>query len=137
MPKVNFGAVATEFAPREAGDYECTFVGYQLNPASATSGQPTIRCEFSENDSPNKKIFKTYSLQPQALFAIKRDLIRMGASVEDMNSEEADIEEILDSLIGAAVTVVMGEPREYTDKNGDQKLGDNFKEIRDPTKVGV
>lgn len=133
--KVNFAAVATSMA-KPAGDYESTFAKFTFNPASAFSGNPTVSLEWTVNETNNQRIFKTYSLQPQALWSLKRDLIHMGADIEEMNSEDADLEDILNSLVGAQNTIVMGEPRDYKDKNGEDKVGDNFKEVRDPAKVG-
>lgn len=132
--KVNFSAVADSFTPREAGDVEATLIGHTINAASATSGNPTVKLDWSENDSPNRHIFKTYSLQPKALWSLKRDLIRMGASVEAMNDEDADLDDILLTLYGNSCTIIFGDPRPYTDKEGQEKLGDNFKEVADPSK---
>lgn len=133
--KVNFKAATTDFPVREKGEYDVTYIGHVINPASATSGQPTVKLTWSEDSSPNKKIMKTYSLQDVALWSLKRDMIRMGADVEEMNSEDADLDDILNSLIGAKSTVMMGEPRPYKDKEGNDKLGDNFVEIKDPAKL--
>lgn len=133
--KVNFKAVTTDFPVREKGEYDVTYIGHTINPASATSGQPTVRLTWSEDSSPNKKIMKTYSLQETALWSLKRDMIRMGADIEEMNNEDAILDDILDSLIGAKNTVMMGEPRPYKDKDGNDKLGDNFQEIKDPSKL--
>lgn len=133
--KVNFASVATEFPAREAGDYEVTYTGHVINPASATSGQPTVKLTWSEDASPKKQIMKTYSLQPQALWSLKRDMLRMGASIEDMNADDADLDDILNSLIGAKCVIKMGEPRPYKDKDGTDKVGDNLQEVKDPSKL--
>lgn len=133
--KVNFAGVTTDFPAREAGGYDVTYVGHVINMASATSGQPTVKLTWAEDDRPKMMIMKTYSLQPQALFAIKRDMLRMGADVEAMNDEDADLDDILNSLIGAKCTIKMGEPRPYKDKDGNDKIGDNFVEVIDPSKL--
>jgi hypothetical protein len=133
--KVNFKAVATSFPAREAGDYEVTFTGHVINPASASSGNPTVRLIWSEDASPKKQIMKTYSLMPQALWSLKRDVLRMGANIEDMNDEDADLDDILNSLIGAKSVIIMGEPREGKDKQGNDVMYDNFQEVKDPSKL--
>lgn len=126
MPtKVNFSAVQGP-EPLEAGEYECTLIKYSMGNSKA--GQLKCDVEFTVSDS-NKKIFKSYSLQPQALWGLKRDLIRMGADVEVMNDPDTELEDILDSLIGASVTVICTEPREY-----DGQTYTNFKEVKDPDK---
>lgn len=132
--KINFSAVATDFQPHEAGEVEGTLISHKSSAASQSSGQPTVTLEWSENDSPNKRIWRTYSLQPKALWSLKRDLIRIGASVEDMNSEEADLDDIITGLYGYVSTIKFGDPRPYKDKEGVDKLGDNFVEVVDPTK---
>lgn len=131
--KVNFQGVSTGFAPREAGEYPGTLVKHTINAASKTSGQPTVNLEWAEDENPQRKMFKTYSLQPKALFAVKRDLIRMGADVEQMNSPEADLDEIVESLYGTSSVLVYGDPR--PDEKDPNKLYDNFLEVRDPSKV--
>lgn len=145
MPKINFSNVQTSFAAREAGEVEASFSGYEYNAASQSSGQPTIKMVFNESENPDRQIHRYYSLQPKALWSLKRDMIHMGASIEDMNSEEADLEDILDALIGASVVLMYGEPTPATDKAGkpilddagNQKMYDSFKGVKDPTKVGV
>lgn len=142
MPKVNFSAVAEgKFPVRDAGEYPATLTSYKWNAASKSSGNPTLTFVFQEEDS-NKQIWKTYSLQPQALFGLKRDLVRLGADMEMMNSDDADLDEILEPLIGAACVVVMGDPRSeddkgnaFKDKDGNPITYETFKEIKDPTKV--
>lgn len=128
--KVNFRGVSTGFEPRKAGEYQGTLIKHEVNPASATSGQPTVKLEWSEDESPNRRMFKTYSLQPKALFAIKRDLIRMGADVEEMNSPEADLDAIVEGLYGVSSTLVFGDPR--PDEKDPSKVYDNFIEIKKP-----
>jgi hypothetical protein len=131
--KINLSDVATTFEPRKAGDYTGVLVGHVLNPASASSGQPTLRLEWVEKDDPSSHMFKTYSLQPKALWSLKRDMLRMGATVETMNDPEADIEEIAKSLYGYVSIIRYGDPR--PNPKDPTKLYDDFKEIVDPTKV--
>lgn len=155
MVKINFAAVTEpNFSAREAGEYECTLIKHEVKAASVNSGQPTVQLQFSENDSPNRLIFKTYSLQPKALWSLKRDLIRIGADVEEMNNEETDLDELIESLYGNMCTVVMDEPRQATNSDGDKlyvdpadpkstttvpndnpKMWESFKEIKDPQKL--
>lgn len=138
--KVDFANVSTiEALP--AGEYECLFsLGKEAVKASASGGQPTLYVEYLVKDT-NQKIFKSYSLQAKALWALKRDLIRVGADLEAMNSEEADLDEIVEGLVGYSCTVICGEPHWYpanedgTPKGDDSKLQTTFKEVKDPTKL--
>lgn len=131
--KINFAAVNTNNA-REAGEYEGTLIGHEVKAASATSGNPTVTLKYSEDESPNRFMFKTYSLQLKALWSLKRDLVRLGATPEQMNDEDTDLDELLTSMYGYKGTLVFGDPRPYKDKDGNDKIGDNFIEIKDPTK---
>ena len=130
--KVNLANVATSFPPREAGEVDMTLVGHKFTEASKSSGQPTVTLQWQEDDS-NAGHFQTYSLQPKALWSLKRDLLRAGASVEAMNSPEADLDEIITSMYGYKATLIFGDPR--PDQNDSTKLYSNFKELKDPNKV--
>lgn len=133
--KVNFAQVQTSYAPRPAGDYVGLLISHKINEASASSGQPTASLEYTEVENPNKHMFANYSLQPQSLWAIKRDLLRLGAKVEDMNSEDADLDEIITKLYGYTATLRFGDPRPGKTKDGEDRTFDNYKELVDPTKV--
>jgi len=130
--KVDFSAVSLTPEPRKAGDYPGTLIGHLLNLASASSGQPTLRIDYSDDENPSRIMYANYSLQPQALWKIKRDLIRVGASVEEMNSPQADIEAIVQGLYGYKAVLQYGDPREGTDKEGNPRLYDNFLGVKDP-----
>lgn len=137
--KVNFSAVSDSFEPRGKGEYDGTLISHKINEASASSGQPTVTLEWSEDDSPNRKMFKTYSLQPKALWALKRDLVRIGKArpdfIEELNSPDADLDTLITSLYGFSNTLVYGEPREGKGKDGEDRLYDNFLEVKDPDKA--
>lgn len=142
--KVNFAAVAdSSFEAIPEGEYECVFSlraddrGGPIAPSKA--GQPTLYAEYLISDT-NQRIFKSYSLQPKALWALKRDLMRLGADPEEMNSENADLDDILQPLVGSTCTVVTDEPVYYPlNADGtptpDAKLQTSFKEVKDPTKL--
>lgn len=141
--KINFSAVADSFAPRAAGEYQATLIEHEINPASANSGQPTLKLTWSEDDSPNNKMFRTYSLQPKALWSLKRDLVRIGKQkdgfLEELNSEDADLDQLITGLYGYSCTLVYGDPRPYKRKNKttgelEDALGDNMIEVADPDK---
>lgn len=141
--KINFSAVSDTFEPRKAGEYQGTLIDHTINPASASSGQPTLQLKWSEDESPNSFMFRTYSLQPKALWSLKRDLVRIGKHrdgfIEELNSEEADLDELIKSLYGYSSTLVFGDPRPYKRKNKttgveEDALGDNMLEVKDPDK---
>lgn len=130
--KVNFAAVTTSYAPRTAGTYEGTLISHKTG--TSANGFPTLSLDWSENDSPNKHMFANYSLQPQSLWSLKRDLIRIGADVEEMNSEDADLDVIIAALYGYTATLKYGDPRPGRDKDGNPRDFDNYIEVVDPAK---
>lgn len=137
--KVSFSNVSDSFEPRAKGEYQGTLIEHKINEASASSGQPTVTLTWSEDDSPNRKMFKTYSLQPKALWSLKRDLVRMGKAqpgfLEKLNDEDADLDALIQSLYGYSNTLVYGEPRTGKDRDGNDRLYDNFLEVADPEKL--
>ena len=135
--KVNFAAVA-DFEALQKGEYPAVFTVDKIDNSKNT-GQPTLYAEYLIQDT-NQKIFKAYSLQAKALWVLKRDLVRIGADIETMNSENADLDDITAKLSGAACTVIVDEPHYYpVDANGnstpESKLQTTFKEVKDPTRA--
>lgn len=131
--KVNFANVQTSYVPREAGNYEGLLIGHKIG--TSAKGFPTASMEYTEVENPNRHMFANYSLQPQSLWAIKRDLIRLGATVEDMNAEDADLDKIIEALYSYTATLKFGDPRPGVDKEGNAKDFDNFIELIDPSKT--
>lgn len=131
--KVNFANVSTSYEPLPAGDYEGMLIGHKIG--TSAQGFPTCSLEFTQVENPNKHMFANYSLQPQSLWAIKGDLIRLGAKVEDMNSEDADLDKIIEGLYSYTATLKFADPRPGKDKEGNEKMYDNFKQIVDPKKA--
>lgn len=134
IPQVNMAAVG---AALPAGNYECKITGWKYNEASKNSGQPTVTMQYNSDE--HGTIFRTYSMQPQALFGLKRDLMRIGADPEEMNSETCDLEGVLNQVIGYGCTLKVGEPRVEQDKNGDPtgRVFTNPLEVIDPGAVLV
>lgn len=127
--KVDFDNVSITSAPRPKGEYPGKLVGHNLELASASSGQPTVTMQYQDLAAPDKLMWANYSLQPQSLWKIKRDLIRVGADVETMNSKGVDIEAVIVGLYGYEATLQFGEPR--PDKNDPTKLYSNFLGIKE------
>lgn len=132
--RVDLSGISLTPEPRKAGDYPGTLINHELRLASASSGQPTITLQWSEDENPSKLMFANYSLQPQALWKFKRDMLRAGATVEAMNAKDADIEAIVASLYGYKAVLQYGDPRDGTAADGTPRKYENFLGVKDPSK---
>jgi hypothetical protein len=119
MPRINFRDVPSiEAMP--AGQYNALFTAYDVKDASKSSNKPFVALTFTIQDEgyENRKVWRNYSLQPQALWALKQTLTRLGAVPEDLESDDVELEDVLQNLIGNACVVDVGvEPYQGTDRN--------------------
>lgn len=122
MPVIDMGAVKDGFEPLPDGDYPAVFTEFQYVAKSASSGQPYLKMVYTVDDGENdgRKLFRNRSLQPQALFGLKQDVVALGADPEDW-SGEVDVEEALSDLVGNAC-VLRVIVREISDKDGEPKM---------------
>ena len=129
MPHVDFSQVQ-EFTPLPEGTYEASLSGSELVAASKTSGQPYMALTFtvSEGEFQGRKLFRNLSLQPQALWAFKQAVVRLGANPDDFVGmlEMEDLQAIVGGLVGAPCRISVG-LREY---NGE--LRNELKNILAP-----
>jgi hypothetical protein len=85
---IDFEGVNSEgFAPIEDGTYAATVTGVKAANARS-SGKPMLEMEFTlepgENKAlANRKLWRNYSLQPNALWNLKQTLVRLGIEVPD------------------------------------------------------
>jgi len=85
------------------------------------SGEPYLNVEFTftEGDAANRKTWNSYSLQPQALWRLKGDMIRMG--VEPARLEQrVSISDLQQELEGRDCVLNL-DVETYTDKQGVKK----------------
>jgi len=86
------GVSAGGFKPIDEGVYDGEVVVCTYNAASKSSGKPTLEFEFKVDEHPTRKFWRTYSLQPKALWALKELLLALGQDVPDgeLEIEPAD-----------------------------------------------
>lgn len=110
--KVNFAAAASGNLLDE-GEYPATLTDYTVG--TSQKGQPTINVEWTLEGMNGRKSWRTFSLQPNALWSLRKALIAMGADPEFMASEDADIEDVMNSVRGARCILKVGQ-RTYMDE---------------------
>jgi len=94
MVKVNFSGIK-EFTPIPDGTYAATLSGTKLVAEAKTSKQPYIELSFtiSEGEHVGRRQFRNLSLTPQALWAFKQAMVRLGADPSEF-SGELELEEV-------------------------------------------
>lgn len=101
--KVDFSDADVEFSPVEPGEYRAQIVSVEQREARET-GKPYLNVGFQLLDN-GRRVWRNYSLQPQALWALKQLLVAAGVDPEQLSGEtELDTDE----LVGAEVTVTIG-----------------------------
>lgn len=108
MVKVNFSSVSDNNLIPE-GVYDATFTEFKLIPESKASGQPYFRLTFTLQDEEyqGRKAYVNHSFTPEALWAFKRTLVRLGAEVDVLNDPDTEVDEVMSGLIGAPCRLVI------------------------------
>lgn len=106
---VNLEGVKTTLEVIPDGKYPSKMSKYTF--AMSKANQPKVTLEFifdndgdDNNPAAGRKAFVECSLQPQALFKIKKALIDMGADPETLEGP-VDLEQALSACIGADATI--------------------------------
>lgn len=115
---VNFAAAKGDYdEPVPQGDYVGRLSDFEYNPSSAASGQPTMKLTWQLGALNDRKISRYFSLQPKALWAIRQALVAHGASPEVMNSENANIIAVIQSVIGSEAMLSIGIQKDNPEYN--------------------
>lgn len=131
MPKINLSNVK-ELVPLDEGEYEAELEAWELVEPKDTKKFAYIKCTFvcTDGDNEGRKLFRNLSTSPNALWAMKRALIRMGADETDLLDEDGfDPEDVMPDLIGNAVLLKVVQ-REY-----DGDIVNDVKDIREALAV--
>jgi len=118
--KFNFTGVGTEGFdpwPEEEG-IPFTIAKIEMKD-SKSSGQPMVVFEFKHETS-NRKAWRNFSLQAQALWGLKQFLIEIGVGEEELE-EEFDFEP--DEFIGTEVDLYFSPPRDWNGKSVQDIVG--------------
>lgn len=126
MPRINLRDVPSiEVMP--AGRYNAIFSEYKLVESSNKNPnvKPYVLMTFTVQDEgyENRKQYKNFSLQPQALWALKQALTRLGIDPEQLESDDVELEDVLNDLIGSACVLdVAVMPYQGQDRNQVQAV---------------
>lgn len=112
MTKVDWADVES-FEALPEGTYNVVFESFEVTEQSKASGKPFVNLTFiiTDGDHTNRKLWRNHSLQPQALWALKQSMVRLGSSPDTLTGE-MEIEEALARLQGNPCRLVVGQ-REY------------------------
>jgi len=100
---VNLAGVKTTLEVIPDGTYPARFTEWKAANSKANQPKVTLISVFDQEageEVAGRKAFVECSLQPQALFKIKKSLIDMGADPDDLEENGLDLEPILNGLIG-------------------------------------
>jgi len=124
--KLKMGGVEATPSPLPVGTYAARILEADYG-LSKRSNKPklSVKYEITQPGFEGRKAFHTFSLQPQALFALKRMLLATGEWSEEDFPEDPNVDMDLDTadLIGLEVGLVIvadtnqrGEPTTKTDR---------------------
>jgi len=80
------------YEPLEAGIYDATVTKFALSDRKTRAGAPMYEAEFTLEN--NRRAWKTYAIQPNALWVLKQDLPGYGITLPEdgqIEFDEADI----------------------------------------------
>lgn len=92
---------------------------------SATSGQPMFNIQFKidePEDYENRKLFRTFSLQGDALWALKQFAVRFGAPDDLFDNDDMDTDDMIVALTNLEGWLEVDE-HEYPKGSGEMKNG--------------
>jgi hypothetical protein len=112
-PQVDFSSVSDGFEPLPDGKYAAVLAEYEFRTAQG-SGNPYVALTFNLVDHEGRKAWRNFSLQPQALWALKAALVAMGIDRDSLGGT-VDVEEVLQSAISNSCTLTLA-IREYNGK---------------------
>lgn len=118
--KIDFTGVSSNFEPIPAGRYTAVLTGFKINDSKSTAGEKVCVLEYTVSDPEysGRKAWSQRSLQPQALWMLKKDMIALGADGEEL-SGPIDLEEELENLKGNDVELVLS-IREFEGRTNNQ-----------------
>jgi hypothetical protein len=120
--RVNFTGVRTDgFEPFPVGE-PLHFTIYNIKEAKSKAGNDKLTFEFKAVEG-NRRAWRDFSLMPTALWGLKRLLVELGVSAEDLEGEfDFDPNDIL----GREVILTFGPERPIP---GSTKMGQDIDEI--------
>lgn len=100
MPLINASDIK-ELEPLPAGWYEARFAKFENGESAKGDDKIDLQFEVTEvGEYEGRKLYRTHSLLPQALWALKNTCLALGSDPEDWVGE-IDTDDIMGELIGA------------------------------------
>ena len=129
MPLIDFSGVSDGFEVIPEGIYDAHLEDWDYVEQSQSSGKPFLKLEFicDDPDYEGRKFWRNHSAQPQALWALKRTLVRLGADPEDL-ADEVDLDDIMPNLVGAQCRL---------DITVEEYNGEDRNQVKDVLQSGV
>jgi len=105
MAKINFKGVGD---PLPADTYSAVVEKAEYIAESKSSGNPTVAFTWIVNEGPyeGRKLFRSYSAQPNSLLFLKRVWIASGVDPDDL-AADIETDDINASIIGNEVNLVV------------------------------
>lgn len=107
---VNLEGVKTSLEPISDGVYDARFTKVDFKMSKAKQPKASLEFVFNEDQGEGvagRKAFVDCSLQPQALFKVKRTLVYMGTDPDELETQ-VDLEAVFTALIGTEQRVKVG-----------------------------
>ena len=105
------GSGGSNFDPIPEGMEPAVIKACKYHAKSQASGKPYLEFEFALQNHPNRKLWRNYSLQPNALWALKETLTVLGIDVPD----EGEFEFEPNDVIGLECVLEVGLRPHYRD----------------------
>lgn len=129
MPLVDFSQ-ATELVALPEDTYDAILEAWEYHPKSKSSGKPYVGLKFvvqgGEHDG--RSLFRNHSLEPKALWAFKRTLVRLGADGDEL-TESLDLEDLMPTLIGASCKLQVTQREYREDEDDDPRIVNDVKNV--------
>lgn len=127
MPKINFNGVSDGFEVIPSGDYAAVLESWKWHDKAKTSDNGYLELKFAitEGEYEGRNVWRNLSESDNALWAMKRALIRLGCSADDLD-DEIDLDDIMPDLCGNSCVLTL-EEYEYPAESGEMR--NNVKEI--------
>jgi hypothetical protein len=114
-----------DYAVLEGGTYKATIE--KIEQGTSAANKPKLEWTFNLTDENNRKMWKNYSLQPNALWGLKGDLVTLGFEIPD-----GPFELPIEDLIGMPVLLEISKKDHW---QGELDADGNVKQQNDVEKV--
>jgi len=113
------------FDPLEEGVYNAVITKATPGVTKTPPPRPKLEVEFSLPEANNRRLWRNYTIQPNALWALKQDLVALGMEVPT-GSMDLDTSELIGLKCQLQVTVVPHWSGE-TNPDGSARMDNDFK----------